>query len=288
MISVIIPLFNKESSISKTLKSVFNQTFEKFEVIVVNDGSTDRSLDIVQDFIDDRLRIIDKKNGGVSSARNRGILEAKYKYLAFLDADDLWMNNHLEVMNYMIEKYKEKNVKVFGTSFSKNKTQTIDLEKTESFIENDFLIENYFIYASKPQSLFNSSSFAVEKRFAISKGMFDEGLRYMEDVEFWHRLLKKSNLAYNKTVTAIYNIAAENRSNNNILPLQYRFHIFDYKNSNKFEKRYYDKLVSLVLLDYFLLKAYKITFLVSLMYWNRLPFILSYYKKMFFKRFFKK
>jgi|18_taG_2_1085343.scaffolds.fasta_scaffold06735_3 glycosyltransferase involved in cell wall biosynthesis len=284
MISVIIPLYNKESSISKTLKSVFNQSFEKFEVIVVNDGSTDSSLDKVKNFVDERLRIINKKNGGVSSARNRGILESKYQYLAFLDADDLWMNNHLEIINYMIIKYKKKNVNVLGTSFLKNKFKKIDLEKTESFIGNDFLIENYFIYASKPQSLFNSSSFAVKKSFAISKGMFDERLKYMEDVEFWYRLLKKSKLAYCKTVTSIYNTAAENRSDKSILPLQYRFHIFDYKRSDKFEKRYFDKLVSLILLDYFKLKAYRICFLVFLKYWYRLPFILNYYKKLFLKR----
>ena len=93
MFSVIIPLYNKEKSVSSTLQSVLNQTFKKFEVIVVDDGSTDGSYDVVKQFKDERIRLIQKENGGVSSARNRGIQETKYDHVAFLDADDVWEPN---------------------------------------------------------------------------------------------------------------------------------------------------------------------------------------------------
>lgn len=285
MISVIIPLYNKQESIKKTVESVLCQSFSSFEIIIVNDGSIDNSLKEVQSIVDSRIRIINKDNEGVSSARNRGIIEAKYDYLAFLDGDDLWMNNHLEVINYMIQKYKSNNVSVFGTSFTKNKLKDFNLQQTETFKDKDFLIENYFTHASKPTSLFNSSSFAVDKSFAISKGLFNEKLKFMEDVEFWFRLLRVSNLAFSTTITSVYNIAAENRSDISIMPLQFRFHVFDYKKANEFEKKYFDKLVSLILLDYFILKAYKICFKVLIMYWFRFPFCFNYYFKLILKKY---
>ena len=93
MFSVVIPLYNKELSIINTIQSVLDQTFQNFEIVVVNDGSTDRSVEMVEQFNDPRIRIINKSNGGVSSARNRGIQEAKYELVAFLDADDFGSQN---------------------------------------------------------------------------------------------------------------------------------------------------------------------------------------------------
>jgi len=87
MFSVIIPLYNKEKSVSSTLQSVLNQTFKKFEVIVVDDGSTDDSVRVVNQFTDKRIRLIQKENGGVCSARNVGILHAQYDFIASDAAD---------------------------------------------------------------------------------------------------------------------------------------------------------------------------------------------------------
>jgi len=96
MISVIIPLYNKEAYISETLHSVLSQTYDKFEVIVVDDGSTDNSLQVVRNFTDSRLRIVEKKNEGVSVARNEGIDQASFPWIAFLDADDWWAPTFLK------------------------------------------------------------------------------------------------------------------------------------------------------------------------------------------------
>jgi glycosyltransferase involved in cell wall biosynthesis len=100
--TIIIPLYNKEAHIKATLDSVLAQTFENFEVIIVNDGSTDRSMDIISTFKDKRIQIINKKNEGVSTARNLGIKNAKGDFIAFLDADDIWYPTHLEDLKNLI------------------------------------------------------------------------------------------------------------------------------------------------------------------------------------------
>ena len=93
--SIIVPLFNKVNSIENTLTSIFNQKHSSFEVIVVDDGSNDGSLNVVQKFNDTRLRVSSKSNGGVSSARNHGIKLAKYSHLVFVDADDILTDDFL-------------------------------------------------------------------------------------------------------------------------------------------------------------------------------------------------
>ena len=88
--SVIIPLYNKEAYIEQTLGSVLAQTYPFFEVIIVDDGSSDASLQIVNRITDSRIRVISQVNSGVATARNRGVKEAKENYVAFMDADDFW------------------------------------------------------------------------------------------------------------------------------------------------------------------------------------------------------
>ena len=93
--SVIIPLYNKETTILKTLDSVLAQTYPHFEVVVVDDGSTDRSAELVTSLADSRIRYFKKENGGPSSARNLGVEKAEKEWLLFLDADDLLLGNAL-------------------------------------------------------------------------------------------------------------------------------------------------------------------------------------------------
>ena len=95
-ISVVIPLYNKQKAVVHTVQSVLNQTVSDFELIVVDDGSTDNSLAVVKAIKDERVRFIHKENGGVSSARNVGIKVAKGQYVALLDGDDYWDSTFLE------------------------------------------------------------------------------------------------------------------------------------------------------------------------------------------------
>ena len=116
-ISIVIPLYNKEKFIARTLESVLAQTFKNFEVLIVNDGSTDSSVEVAKKYIDDRFRIINQKNSGVSAARNKGIKLARAKYIAFLDADDTWEPNFLSEIQRLIKKYPQAGL--YGTGYRK-------------------------------------------------------------------------------------------------------------------------------------------------------------------------
>ncbi|HVA97918.1 MAG TPA: glycosyltransferase [Bacteroidia bacterium] len=98
LVSVIIPAYNAEKFIAETIQSVLIQTYTRWEIIVVNDGSTDNSASIVTSFIekDNRITLINKPNSGVSDTRNVGIEKSKGEFIAFLDADDIWESNNLE------------------------------------------------------------------------------------------------------------------------------------------------------------------------------------------------
>ena len=105
-ISIVIPLYNKAHTIVKTLKTVFAQTYQYFEVIIVNDGSTDNGVQLIlEHFKDPRIRIISQENAGVSAARNRGIEEAKGDWVAFLDADDEWLPGYLNEISILISEF---------------------------------------------------------------------------------------------------------------------------------------------------------------------------------------
>ena len=93
--SIIIPLYNKENEMRRTIKSVLAQSYGDFELLIVNDGSTDNSVEIVNEFNDTRIKLLNQANRGVSSARNYGIKSSKHEYIALLDADDFWGKDYL-------------------------------------------------------------------------------------------------------------------------------------------------------------------------------------------------
>ena len=96
MISVVIPLYNKRGLVSQTIATVLAQTYNGYEIVVVDDGSTDGSIDEVKAIADPRIRIVSRQNGGVAAARNTGIQHARGEFVAFLDADDRWAPQYLE------------------------------------------------------------------------------------------------------------------------------------------------------------------------------------------------
>lgn len=105
--SIIIPLYNKRPYVERTLRSVFAQTFTDYEVLVVDDGSTDGSAELVQQYTDARLHIYRKENGGVCSARNYGIRKAQGDYIAFLDADDEWHPEFLSALDNLSRRFPQ-------------------------------------------------------------------------------------------------------------------------------------------------------------------------------------
>lgn len=107
LFSVVIPAYNAGKFIRLTIESILLQTVQDFEIVVVNDGSTDETLEILQSVADPRLRVITRENGGECVARNHGLREARGKYIAFLDSDDVWLPNHLEQALGFLEKHPD-------------------------------------------------------------------------------------------------------------------------------------------------------------------------------------
>lgn len=234
MISVIIPLFNKEKSIVNTLQSVLMQTHQPSEIVIVDDGSTDGSLVEIRKIQSPLIRIVKQENRGVSAARNLGIKEAKSKWLAFMDADDLWDKNHLELLYKLITKYPA--ISIF-TSGSRNETvnHVVDL------YDKEIVINDYFLKA-KEEKIINSSACVINNLCFKKVGLFNENLTRGEDLEMWYRLSKEYAMVKNQTATVVYRLEAENRAMNKIVPYEESFaSVINLKNAKSREERLYLK-----------------------------------------------
>ncbi len=211
-ISVVIPLYNKENHIQRAIRSVLAQSYPYFEIVVVDDGSTDNSFESANRIEDERLRILRQSNGGVSLARNRGVSESQYDLVAFLDADDEWLPEFLESIFELKTQFPDADV--FGSSFyTLNEDGSIRLPRSSPLFKKDWkgIIPNY-IDTLQAESPFNSSSFAVRKQIFESIGGFPIGVKYGEDSDTWIRLSFISKIAYINTPLSIYHRETENRA----------------------------------------------------------------------------
>lgn len=199
MISIIIPLYNKEEQIASTLQSVFRQTYQDFEIVVVDDGSTDNSVAEVENFTDSRIRIIHQSNAGVSAARNKGIEEAKSELIAFLDADDEWKPQYLETQYALYKKYPECSVYTCNYEF-KNAAGKVSptIIRKLPFATEDGILTNYFEVASYSHPPIWTSSVMVQKRAIQAVGGFPVGVNSGEDLLTWARLAVKYQIAYTR------------------------------------------------------------------------------------------
>ena len=207
--SVIIPLFNKENFIKETLNSLLNQTFKNFEVIIVNDGSTDESLKKVESFEDERIRIFNQKNKGVTITRNRAVDKAEGKWMAFLDADDIWKPNHLLELKKCVDKLPKADL-VSNAYKIRLQNQFIKIPSYSKTIPNKIdYIQNYLEYCFI-DPLFWTSSIAVRKEKFTEIGGFDENLKTGEDLDLMIRFCQKHKIGYNPIHTITYNRITEN------------------------------------------------------------------------------
>lgn len=207
MISVIIPLYNKEKQIANTLQSVLKQTFQDFEIIVINDGSTDNSVAEVHKVNDSRIRLVHQENAGVSAARNRGMQEARFSLIAFLDADDNWKPNYLENQYGLSEKYPQCSVYACNYGFrSASGTITSTIIRKLPFQESDGILSNYFEVASCSHPPIWTSAVMIKKEAIQAIGGFPLGIKSGEDLLTWARLASKYKIAYSKVPIAIYNL----------------------------------------------------------------------------------
>ena len=204
MFSVVIPLYNKEKQIENTIKSIQNQTFQEFEIVIVNDGSTDNSVEIVKTINDKRIKLINQPNGGVSSARNTAIKNASFKYIAFLDADDEWDKKYLYEQYNLIKKYPDKSV--FSTSYIEIKRGKISKPIVQGVDFEEDGILNYFYAASLSDPIVWTSAVVVEKEAILKIGLFPEGITSGEDLITWAKLSIYFPIVFSKKRLAIYRV----------------------------------------------------------------------------------
>jgi glycosyltransferase involved in cell wall biosynthesis len=182
LISIVIPAYNAERTILETIASVQEQTFSDFEIILINDGSTDRTLELLQTVQDDRLKIFSYENGGLPIARNRGISHSAGEFIAFIDADDLWTPDKLELQLAALQQHPEAGVAYSWTYFKFDKEEYSYADNSTFFEGNvyaDLLIRNF---------LHNGSNPLIRKEAIESVGLFDPTLKSCEDWDYYLRL----------------------------------------------------------------------------------------------------
>ena len=215
--SVVIPLYNKEKDILQTLNSLFLQTFTDFEVVVVNDGSTDKSGAIVQKLEDKRIQYFSKENEGVSKTRNLGVARANAQHIVFLDADDYWYPNHLENLDTLIQGFPEN--PWYATAYEKRHHKNFTTSMISPILEkgNNWkgLVPHYF-ENSLVDTLAWTSAVCFKKWFFEELNGFDTQITHGagEDTDLWLRAALEAPLAFSNTITARHNLDGSNRISN--------------------------------------------------------------------------
>ena len=209
-VSVVIPTYNSAQFIVETLESVFAQTYKDYEVIVVDDGSTDNTKEVLKPYMS-RIRYIYKENGGPASARNEGIKNARGEYIAFLDSDDLWLPEKLEKQVEYFEQYPDV-VLVSTDRIRLVGNRLIRGRKKCKRVSNDAFINLWWC-----NSIVNSS--VMVRRFCFDKvGVFDESEEIIsaEDLEMWLRIAREHKVGYIDQALTIYRVHKDGISRSNV------------------------------------------------------------------------
>lgn len=210
--SVIIPLYNKAPYVRKTVESVLRQTFDDYELVIIDNGSNDGSSEIVASFTDPRIRIVRlEENVGVSNARNKGVELSTAPYITFLDADDWWEPTFLEEMRGLIERHQDAGIYATGYYIVKNsKKRLAPIGVDEGFIEGEI---NYCAVYTKTLCMpLTSISVAIPRAVFDESGGFKPLLKLGEDFDLWIRIalrhkavfLNKPLSNYNQDVDVTY------------------------------------------------------------------------------------
>lgn len=187
MISVVIPLYNKEASIAQSLRSVLSQEYDDFEVVIVDDGSTDGSVGVVEAINDSRIRLIKQENGGPSKARNTGVKNAKGEWILFLDADDELEPDALEYFANLIRKFSD--FKFFCAPFY----DSIGGHKSLSFQYIDGIVKDPFYEFCIRRVMPRTGSFICSRGLCLAEP-FNDSIRRYEDFEWLFRIYKRTNI----------------------------------------------------------------------------------------------
>ncbi|MGH1386609.1 glycosyltransferase family 2 protein [Kordia sp.] len=198
LFSVIIPLYNKEKYIQQTVESVLQQSFADFELLIVNDASTDKSVAVVSQISDNRIQLIENpKNLGLSATRNHGISKANGDIIALLDADDVWLPNFLETIQSLYNSFPE--AAIYGTDYVEIYTSHENLIPRKNIASSlqgtSFLLADFF-EASMFQPIFCQSSLAFKRAICTETDVFNSKITFAEDIEFYIKYGSKYPVAY--------------------------------------------------------------------------------------------
>jgi len=207
--SVVIPVWNGVDTIDRTLRSVFSQLHRPDEVVIVDDGSTDSTLEVLQAYAsrsEVTIKTID--NSGPSVARNTGALLARNEYLAFLDSDDVWSREHLKNLSEIIERYPSSSLYVSGyvaVTEESDSLPVFDFKKpSSSQIEKTFDLKSYLIARLRGRRIAWTSAVSVRKSDFFNVGGFDPNFMHGEDQGLWLKLASHGGVAKSQYVTAKY------------------------------------------------------------------------------------
>ncbi len=193
-VSVIIPTYNRSRFLRSAIRSVLNQTYRDFEIVVVDDASTDNTRDVVVDFSDERIRYIRHEvNKGCPAARNTGVMNLNGEYIAFLDDDDEWMPEKLQTQVDLLDSSPSTTGGVYTASLVVDRSTGMILDqakpKKSRNLFDDLFLEN---------CIRSPSTVLVRKRCFERVGRFDASLGFVDDWDMWIRISKEFQLEYIK------------------------------------------------------------------------------------------
>jgi len=238
MFSVIIPLYNKEKYVKRSVESVLNQSYKKFELIVIDDASTDNSIKHLKEINDNRIKIIYRKERGHGgyAARNLGLKLAKYEFVSFLDADDKWNKDYLLRMKDLIEKFPQ--INVFSCGWEE---KAGNISKTNSYYNKNkkkrlHIIDDFYKNSYQGHNPLCTIVLTAKKEIFIDAGTFPEGkCKRGGDIETWLRLMRKEKLAWTPYIGAIYYKDVANTVTKSISDIQIPYVYYSVKDLLKIE-----------------------------------------------------
>ena len=208
LVSIVTPVYNGSQYLSEAIESALAQTYKNFELLIVNDGSTDNSSDIIRPFLkDSRVIYIEQKNAGVAAARNTALKQARGKYIGFLDQDDLWLKNKLEVQVAVLD--QDANVALVHSRHDviDNQGNTTDydlISRVSGYCFKDMFKENRIAVLTV----------LIRKTIFNEIGLFNEQLTGVDDYEMWLRITLKYPIKYIDQSLASYRFHNSNFSKN--------------------------------------------------------------------------
>lgn len=204
--SVIVPLYNKREDIGATISSILAQSLPPHEIVVVDDGSTDGSAEVVRGFSSPIIRLIEQTNAGECAARNRAIAEATGDYMALLDADDTWNPDYLKTIDALIDKYPDCGLYSTGANIVTPKSSHPWKSPTKEGVVENFFRQAMSLYICLP------SSSTIPKHVFDSVGGFPVGMKLAGDQFMWVKIASKYRICFSPALMLNYNVAGTNRS----------------------------------------------------------------------------